>query len=485
MRKILSTAVILVFLFNITCLVAFAGTAEKPSFIYGDVNGDSKFNSTDYSLLKRHILGTYEIKSENALKAADVNADGQINSIDYSLFKRRLLDKIDAFPTELTYEISNEVQKGNSKFAFNIFRQLNKEDEDKSVFISPLSISTALTMTYQGARNQTAQEIAEALAYQGIDIKDLNNYYRSLLEYLEQADDKIKLDISNSIWLNENADFNIEDVNKDFVSNNKDVFKADFETADFSKDSEVERLNEWVSDATEGMIPHIVNKEDVIDSVMDIINAIYFKGDWAQKFDPERTNKAFFYTEDGEKTEVSMMNMREEIYYGEGTGFKVVRLPYGSGKTAMYCVLPSEGTSISEFVEAMNAEKWETIKESIAKRETILNLPKFKVEYGVKKLKDSLRSLGMQIPFTGSADFSGICEERNLYIDDVLHKAVIEVNEEGSEAAAVTVVIIRDSAVHEPNEFNANRPFMFVIEEVEHGTILFMGKILEAPIDQK
>lgn len=373
-----------------------------------------------------------------------------------------------AFDTD---RISSETKNGNARFAFDIFKQLDKEDSNQSIFISPLSISTALTMTYQGAGTTTKEAMAKALGYTGIEDEKLNESYKNLLLYLTKVDKKVELDISNSLWIREG-----EAIKEDFSSINRDIFNASVTPLDFSKQDAADQINQWISDATKKKIEKMIDSPISPDIVMYLINAIYFKGDWAKKFDTKDTLPTPFHAGDGSTNEVMMMSRNGKVEFGQGDGFKAVRLPYGSGKTAMYCILPDEAVSINEFITGLNIDQWNTIKNSISEKDEVqLRLPRFKLEYGIKNLNDSLTALGMGEAFTDSADFSGIRE--GLSISRVLHKAVIDVNEEGSEAAAVTVVEMRETAAAEPITFIADRPFVFVISDDETGTILFMGKL--------
>ena len=370
-------------------------------------------------------------------------------------------------------KISLETVGGNSRFAFDIFKQLNMEDGSGSIFISPLSISTALTMTYQGAEATTKEAMAKALGYTGIEDEKLNESYKNLLRYLRQLDKKVELNISNSLWIREG-----EAIKEDFLSANKDIFDASATQLDFSKESAADEINQWISDATKKKIEKMIDSPIPSDIVMYLINAIYFKGDWTKQFVKKDTVAAPFVAGDGSTREVMMMSRYGKLEYGQGDSFKAIRLPYGSGKTAMYCILPEEAASINDFVKALDTDKWKTIRDSISEKEDVqLKLPRFKLEYGIKNLNDSLTALGMGEAFTDSADFSGIRE--GLSISRVLHKAVIEVNEEGSEAAAVTVVEMRETAAAEPLTFIADRPFVFVIADDVTGTILFMGKLYD------
>lgn len=370
-------------------------------------------------------------------------------------------------------KIDAGVVNSNSGFALEIFKKLNNEDKKENIFISPLSISAALTMAYQGSGSTTRDTMAKALGYEGLAIEQINESYKNLIRYLVQVDKKVQLNISNSIWIRDG-----ETVREDFLSLNKDVFNARAEALDFSKESSVNEINNWISNSTKGKIQKVIDSPIPDDTIMYLINAIYFKGQWTEQFDKKKTFSSKFQTDDGSKQEVMMMNRKGDIEYGQGEDFKVVRLPYGSGKTSMYCILPGEDTSINDFIEGMDINKWKTIKESVSKTEdVILQLPRFKTEYGIKNLKDSLTALGMGEAFSEQADFSGISED--VSISRVLHKAVIEVNEEGSEAAGVTVVEMNKLAVMDPITFIGDRPFIFLITDDETGSILFMGKLYD------
>ncbi len=362
---------------------------------------------------------------------------------------------------------------GNKRFAFDIFRAINAEEKEQSVFISPFSISTALSMTYQGARGTTKDAMAEALGYKDIDINSLNESYKNLLTYLSKDDSKLQLNINNSIWIREG-----NEVEKDFLSVNRDVFNSYIAELDFGNENSVKEINKWIDDSTKGKIREMVDYPVPDNILMYLVNAIYFKGDWTNRFDTNKTFSTQFMQADGRKQQVDMMSQAGKYDYSLGNDFEVVRLPYGDGKTAMYCILPKEGMEINDFIASMSSEKWDEIKNSISTRDDVLvQIPRFKLQYGKTELKNSLSKLGMGEAFSDYADFSGIRE--NVAISSVLHKAIIEVNEEGSEAAAATVVEVRaTSAMPNPIAFIADRPFLFIIANDESDTILFMGKLL-------
>lgn len=378
--------------------------------------------------------------------------------------------------SEKAYElnkVSPEVTDRNVDFAFDLFREINNEDKAKNIVISPLSVSTALTMTYNGAVGDTLTEMEKGLRYEGLNVDTVNGTYENLLHYLSQADKKVELNISNSIWYRAG-----ENIKEEFISANRRVFNAEVNAVDFSDPKTVQTINAWIKSATEGKIVEMLSPPIPDYIVMYLINAVYFKGEWTEKFKASDTFQSDFNGLDGIQA-VDMMSRNGEVQYGEGLDYKAVRLPYGEGKTAMYFIMPKNGQDINTFVQSMDSKKFKIVKDSLNTTENVrLQIPKFKMEYGIKKLNDALIAMGMKLPFSADADLSGIRE--GLFISEVLHKAVIEVDEKGSEAAGVTVVVVGETAMQEPVAFVADRPFIFLIEEAGTGSILFMGKYCNA-----
>jgi serpin B len=370
-------------------------------------------------------------------------------------------------------KIDSEFVGGMTSFAFDMFRELSREETGENIFISPLSISTALTMTYNGSGGKTREEMKLVLGYEGFSDETSNDSFENLIPYLTQADEKTIIDISNSIWYREG-----EAIGEDFLELNKRVFDASIEAIDFQKPDSADIINGWIEDATKGKINKMIEPPISPDVVMYLINAVYFKGEWTNAFDEERTYETKFTEEAGEQKTVEMMSNKTTVDFGETKDFKIARLPYGNEKLSMYLVLPEGGQTIDELIENLDAELWEKMKRSISETEDlVLGIPKFKMDYGIKNLNDTLIAMGMEKAFEAEADFSGIRDD--LFISRVLHKAVIEVNEKGSEAAAVTVVEMLESAVAEdPAMFVADRPFIFMITDDVHGDILFMGKYI-------
>lgn len=359
----------------------------------------------------------------------------------------------------------------NSQFAFSIFKQLNAEDKNGNIFISPLSISAALTMAYEGAATTTKDAMAKTLGYTDLTDKTVNARWQKLIRHLNQTNAKVDINVENSIWIRKG-----EVINKSFITANKNIFNASVHSVDFSKDTAAAQINQWISDATKKKIEKMVSPPIPKDAIMYLINAVYFKGDWTTKFDIKDSIKTEFHSEDGSIDEAMMMKKNATFEYGQGDDFKAVRLPYGNGKLAMYCILPDAAIDINDFIADLDSGKWKTVKKSLSETENLqLQIPRFKMEYGIKNLNKSLTALGMGKAFSDTADFSGI--RNDTKISRVLHKAVIEVNETGSEAAAATVTEISTTAFKEPVSFFANRPFVFIIQDDETGNILFMGKL--------
>ena len=377
---------------------------------------------------------------------------------------------------EKAYSVDVTLVSANTKFAFNIFRELVAEDRNKNIFISPLSISMALAMTYNGAEGTTRDSMAKTLNFGSMSLEEVNQEYSNLIGSLENADQSVKIMIGNSVWMKKEFE---PLVKSSFLDRVKTSFNGEIFTRDFEKTQTVNEINGWVDERTEGKIKEIIQKMDP-ELVMLLINAIYFKGEWTIKFDETRTQSQDFFLPEGNTVKVDMISTSGNFSYYSGKNCQVARLPYGRDKIAMYIFLPNEGVSLDLFIANLNLT---THEEYINRLRPVPNfavkLPKFKVEYGVKRLNSVLEKLGMEIAFKPyEANFSDIASTapENLYISYVDHKAIAEVNEKGTEAAAVTSVGVGVTSV--PPSFVVDRPFFFEIRDDRSGSILFMGKIL-------
>ncbi|MEN8905484.1 MAG: serpin family protein [Clostridiales bacterium] len=362
------------------------------------------------------------------------------------------------------------LSEANSKFAFEMFKQINSGESGNNVFYSPLSVSTALTMMYQGADGQTKTEMSDVLNYNNIDMDILNNDYQFLLSTLENVDEFVTLNIGNSIWIDDSFK-----PKPNFIDINNNYFDAEVLNIDLQSIQTVDLINGWISNETNGLINNMVNESNLSDAIMCLINAIYFQGDWTSPFNSDDTSERSFIKDNNTQTTIDMMMKYDDIEFSKGEDYSAVKLPYGEEKVSMYCVLPTKETSIDTFIQTLTMDKFTEIKDNLTlKSHFYLGLPKFKMEYGTKSIKKQLRDMGMSSAFSLIADFSGI-SDNSILVSDVLHKAVIEVDEEGTKAAATTVVIVDPTSVDKDN-FYANRPFVFLIVDDTTDTILFMGK---------
>jgi serine protease inhibitor len=374
---------------------------------------------------------------------------------------------------EIASGVGGDLIQSNTQFGFKIFNQLISEDKDQNIFISPLSILLALAMTYNGAVGDTSIAMADALEFSGFDLEELNTGFKDLMTSIENADSEIDLAIANSIWMNLGFE-----AREDFIERNNKYYSSEVREIDFADAETVDTINGWIADNTRDKIKKMLDAIPA-DAVMYLINAIYFKGNWTYEFDKVNTAEDDFYLDGGSTKKVPMMKQWEDLLYCRGEGYAGVKLPYGEEKMSMYIILPDKGESLDRLIGSLDAESWSDIRGSFSERKVELSMPRYKMEYGIKLLNDAFTNMGMGIAFGPDADFSGIREE--IFISRILHKAVIEVNEEGSEAAAATVVEMVETAapLEEPVEFNVNRPFFFVIADDRSGSLLFMGKVVE------
>ena len=376
-------------------------------------------------------------------------------------------------PRELT---ANEKQlaEANHSFSYALFRKTVSQQDSENIFISPLSVSMALGMTLNGAAGETKAGMKEALGLQDMDLPAMNESYASFIELLGSADSKVNMKLANSIWYKQG--FSVQESFRDTV---KKFFDARIDSLDFSDPSAGDTINQWVSDNTEGLIEELIQGSIPPNMVMYLINAIYFEGDWNYQFDPDNTSEQEFATGAG-TVPTDMMSQKNNLAAYVSNEVKVLDLAYGDSLFSMTLMMPaSEDSSIDKFVqEKMTAENLEYWRSRLTRDTTNISLPKFELEYEIK-MNDVLKSMGMEQAFDeDAADFSNISSDRRLFISEVKHKSFVEVNEEGTEAAAVTSVGVGiTSAGPKVRTINFDRPFIFMIRERTSGTILFMGKM--------
>jgi serpin B len=374
-----------------------------------------------------------------------------------------------------------ELANGNTAFAFDLYRYL-KDEQDGNLFYSPYSISLALAMTYAGARGETEQQMADALHYTlpqdrlhpAFNWLDLELARRG--EGARGKDDQgFRLNIVNTTWGQKGYKFLPEYL--DTLALN---YGSGMQLVDFVGDPEGARvaINDWVSDQTEGRIEDLI-PPGVIDSLTRLVltNAIYFNAAWAEPFEESQTVDGPFYLLDGSEVTVPMMHHTASYGYAEGQGYRAVELPYDGHELWMVILLPAAG-EFEAFEGTLDAERADAILSDLAYEEVALSTPKFEVESDFSLVK-ALSALGMPIAFSMDADFSGMDGTRDLFIGEVLHKSFITVDEAGTEAAAATAVEMQlKAAPMETIEVTVDHPFILFIRDVETGTILFVGRIV-------
>jgi serine protease inhibitor len=392
-----------------------------------------------------------------------------------------VLDSAYATSDEKAYSVDPKLVSANTKFAFALFKMLLTEDTDRNVFISPLSVSIALAMLYNGAEGTTRDAMAKTLNFGNMTLEEINQEYSALIQSLENVDQAVKLLISNSVWMKQEFE---PFVKPSFLHSVGTSYDSEMFTRDFSSLQAVNEINNWVNKQTAGKIKQIMNNLSP-ELVMFLINAIYFKGTWTTEFDKTKTQQQDFFLGDGSSVKVDMMTTSSNFSYYSGENCEIARLPYGRDKVAMYIFLPKDGVSLDSFVTGLN----QTVHDEYVSRlqplsDLLVKMPRFQVEYGTKRLNGVLNNLGMGIAFDpDQANLTGIASTAlgNLYISYVDHKAVVEVNEEGTEAAAVTNVGIGITAIGPETSpsFVVNRPFYYEIRDDRSGSILFMGEMLD------
>ena len=379
---------------------------------------------------------------------------------------------------ELTAMGPEVIAYGN-EFGVELFTKVARE-ENKNLMLSPLSASTALTMLLNGCEGDTYDQLKEMLRYpEGMNMSDINEVYKSLITQLLDVDPKVKLALANAIFYRQGFS-----VKSPFLTTMDTDFEAEIAGLDFSLPSALTTINKWASDNTNGKIPKVLD-EISADAVMFLMNALYFKGDWSYQFDEALTSDRPFYTYESNAVDVSTMKGEVGSKVTSGTDYKAIELPYGCTNFTMVVVVP-EGT-LSDYIAALTAEKWNTITSALDAQEEFgeltVYMPKYKFSYE-KYLNDQLESMGMLDAFIpGLANLSGI-SDASLYVDFVKQNTFVEVDEKGTEAAAVTTIGISNTSFPpQPQEFVIDKPFVFAIRERTTNALLFIGQVVN-PLSQ-
>lgn len=364
--------------------------------------------------------------------------------------------------------------QANNRLAFKLFRELRKQETSNNIFISPTSVAIALAMTYNGSVGQTQAGMAIALELQELSLEQVNKRNAELRKSLLNLEEGIELAIANSLWAQQDVTFK-----PDFLQRINDFYKAKVANLDFSAPTTLATINNWVSENTKGKIKTILNQVSPLTALI-LINAIYFKGSWTNPFDKKHTRDRVFTLLDGTQKQHPMMGQRDTYRYYRNEDFKAVSLPYGKNRVSMYIFLPNADSNIEEFHENFNAENWDKWMNQFQNMKGTIVLPRFQLEYEVQ-LNNALIALGMGMAFTFKGGFPQMCNQ-NLAITNVIHKTFLEVNEEGTEAAAATAVEMELDCYKPTFIMMVDRPFFCAIRDNQTGTLLFMGSIMEPKI---
>ena len=404
-------------------------------------------------------------------------SSSEVENADLGEAKKVVNMLSDPQPIRLTAE-QKVFANDNNQFTLNFLKTVNDADKSgKSFIYSPLSITYVLGMVNDAAIGQTEQELEQTLGFHKGGIQAVNDYCKKLIEGLPKVDNKVTLDIANALFVNNRATLRAQ-YQKDML----DYYDAKAENLDFTSPEALDRINGWCNEKTNGMIPKILDKIEPR-TLTYLLNAIYFKADWASKFDEKNTQTETFTTASG-KTQLPLMHQNVLILYLKNDTYSAVEMPYGNGYWKMTLMLPEEGKTTDDVIERLKSNgTW-----SFRLYEVDLKLPRFETSSDTDKLEvgliDLLRSMGIKLAFDKNySTIPNMCEDANVYISMMRQKAKIKVNEEGSEAAAVTIAGTYETTYLSPQHveypkaiFHANRPFVYVISEASSGVILFVGK---------
>ncbi len=371
-------------------------------------------------------------------------------------------------------KVQEQIGYNANAFTFDFLKAAcTQENAGTNIFISPFSIQMALAMTAAGAAGDTQAEMYNALGFNNFSGTDVSGFYRTLIPALQAVDNTTTFEIANSFWSKSSIK-----IKQNYIDDIKDSFYAEVRTLPGNGQQAAGEINGWCSEKTHGMINKIVD-EVPSSTIVSLLNAIYFKGIWKDQFNKASNTEEKFTNWDGTTKKTTFMNKTFEnarVYSDEYA--EAMSIPYGNGAFAMTIVMPRSGVSLDKILAGLNAETWAQYRDGGRWDETIFSMPKFEEEYACEKLCiDILEEMGMQKAFTGAADFSAM-SDTPLCIDEIRHKAKIKVDEEGTEAAAVTYIGMRVTSVGPGGEtfyFKVNRPFLYFISERSTGEILFSG----------
>jgi serpin B len=364
---------------------------------------------------------------------------------------------------------------GNTRFAFKLFGALTAGAPSENIFFSPASVALALALAANGARGATWRAFAQALDLGAADLEQLNRAGADTLRALGQADPQVELAIANSLWVRQGWALDPE-----FARRCATYYGAEAANLDFASPRAADTINSWVAQRTHHKIERIVEQIGG-DARLFLINAIYFKGRWSRPFDPRLTTAGSFTPAGRAARPHPLMTQRGSFRYAERAEFQAVSLPYGGGRLAMEIFLPAPRSSLAALCAALDDTSWRRWQTQFSDTEGLVQLPRFRLAYAAS-LNEPLKALGLEVAFGAGADFGGMLQPpQPLCIDEVRHKAFVEVNEAGTEAAAVTSIGMQRATFMPKKTFRmvVDRPFLCAIRDTLTGTLLFLGAITD------
>ena len=369
---------------------------------------------------------------------------------------------------------SAQLVESDNAFGLHLFQKIREESREENLMISPLSVSFALAMAYNGAEGKTREEMEKVLQKNGLTREQINTSYEKLMKDLQSLDEDVVFEIANAVFYATSAS-----VKPDFTEILRRVYDAEVKELDFSNPSAVDAINGWVAEKTRDKITKIIDQLSPYDRMV-LLNAIYFYGSWTYEFEEKGTQMRSFYKSGSAEIAVPMMSKVEKLPYMSGKLFSAVKIPYGNGQYNMVVMLPKEDKNSQDIIDALSGSGWNNWMKSFKVTDDVrIVMPRFKYAFETK-LKDVLKIMGMQKAFDDkAADFSDISDEF-LYISDAVHKSYIDVNETGTEAAAVTGIIFGTTSVGNGPPvipFIVDKPFVYAITEKDTGAILFIGEV--------
>jgi len=378
-------------------------------------------------------------------------------------------------PVIITAEKSAALIQANNTFGLELFsRTVATAKPNTNTSVSPLSLSLALAMVYNGATGETKTEMENAMKVSGLSPDEINLMHKSLVDSLKASDSEVVLEIANAIYCQKGLN-----VEPDFVTTNQKFYNAEVNSLNFSSPQDALKvINAWVSQKTHSKIPKILEEFEEV-PIMVLLNAVYFNGVWKSKFDSKQTHNLWFNLSNDSWKETPMMTQTTSLEYASNDQFSAINLPYGKGNFQMTVILPNLNRTTKDVIAQLTNENWISWQKTFApKNQLIVTMPRFKFSWDMT-LNEVLQHMGIKKAFSASADFSGISKDMSLYISEVIQKTYIDVNENGTEAAAVTAIIMTtgESGPDPRPYFTVNRPFLFAITEKTTGAILFIGEI--------